>query len=109
MQGPRLVLRASEGLRWRGASNNLPERVRTADAPPGRAGQGKEEGTQETRPQETWRQGQHPEAGPLVDGGIEKVRDPRNSTEAKKFKVFGMGLEGEGAAKATAIKTSWTD
>ena len=64
---PRPVRRASEGRRpgWRGAVDNLPQRVRTvtAEAPPEKAGQRKEEGTQETRPHETGRQGQHPEVG----------------------------------------------
>ena len=72
--------------------------------PPGNADQGKEdsEGTQGTLPHETGRQGQHPEAGqrgPLGNGGMKKVRDPRNSTAAEKVKVFRIGLECEGAAK----------
>ena len=33
---PRPVHRASESWRWRGALDNLPYRVRTAEAPPGR-------------------------------------------------------------------------
>ena len=33
------------------------------------------------------------------DGGMEKVRDPRNSTAAEKVKVFRIGLESEGAAQ----------
>ena len=45
---------------------------------PGRAGQGKE---------------------PLVNVGMRKVRDPRNSTAAEKVKVFRIGLESEVAAK----------
>ena len=54
--------------------------------PPGRAGQGKEEGTQETQPQETWRRGQRPEVaqkGPLVNRGIPKIRDLWNSIAAQ--------------------------
>ena len=57
---PRPALRTSAGRRWRGAVDNLPQRVQVAYAPPRRAGQGKEERIQETRPQETWRKGQHP-------------------------------------------------
>ena len=56
--------------------------------------------------------------GPLVDRGMEKVRDPRNSTAAEKVKAFRIGLESEGAAKdqltvgshtpsKIATKTSW--
>ena len=37
--------------------------------------------------------------GPLVNGGMKKVRDPRNSTAAEKVKVSRIGLESEGAAK----------
>ena len=66
---------------------------------------GKEEGTHGTRPQVTgsrlsrasfrsWAR-----TGPLVNGGMKKVRDPRNSTAAEKVKVFRIGLESEGAAK----------
>ena len=50
------MLRALEGRRWRRAVDKLPERVRIADAPPG-------EETQERRPQEILRKGQHPEVG----------------------------------------------
>ena len=38
--------------------------------------------------------------GPLVDGGMKKVRGPRNSTAAEKVKVFRIGLECEGALAA---------
>ena len=43
--------------------------------------------------------------GPCLQGDLEagptsfKVRHPRNSTAAEKFKVFRIGLESEGAAK----------
>ena len=37
--------------------------------------------------------------GTLVNRGMKKVRDPRNSTAAEKVKVFRIGLESEGAAK----------
>ena len=37
---PRPVLRASDGQRWRGAVDNLPERARIADASPGESGPG---------------------------------------------------------------------
>ena len=70
--------------------------------PPGRAGQGKEEGTQETLPQETWRQGQHPEVcekGTPGQWGHEKSQGPMEQHSAEKVKVFRIGLESEGAAK----------
>ena len=57
---PRQVLRASESLRqWTTCQSECePPRL-----PAERAGQGKEEGTQETRPQGTLRKGQRPEVG----------------------------------------------
>ena len=67
-----------------------------------------EEGTQETRPQETWRKGQRPEVGrpgPLVHGGMKKIRDPLNSIAAGKAQVFSIGLESKGAAK---VSRTWT-
>ena len=79
--------------------DSRPEQVRTADAPPGRRvglelGQGiwKEEGTQDTGSQEfggganvlRWAG-----RGPVVVGGVKKIRDPRNSIAAEKFKVLG--------------------
>ena len=77
---------------------NLPERVRIADAPPGDSRPG-EEGTQETRPQETWRRkgpGQHPGVGQTGTS-----MGARKKSESK-VKVFRIGLESEGAAKDTA-------
>ena len=54
--------------------------------------------------------------GSLVNGGMKKVRDPRNSTAAEKFKVLKIRLvllESEGASSLTpskiATKTSWTN
>ena len=46
-------------------------------------------------PQETWRKGvlRRARRGPLVDGGMKKIRDPWNSTAAEKFKKFRIGLE----------------
>ena len=37
--------------------------------------------------------------GLLVNGDLNKVRDPRNSTAAEKVKVSRIGLQSEGAAK----------
>ena len=64
--------------------------------PPGKAGQEKEGGTERPGGRANilgWAR-----RGPLVNGGMKKVRDPRNSAAAKKSRVF-RGLEGEGAAK----------
>ena len=78
----RPVLRASEGRRWWGARavDNLPDCER--------AGQGKEEGTQETRPQETWRKGLHPEVGQKgIPGqwGHEKSQGPTKQHSCGKI------------------------
>ena len=63
---------------------------------PGKAGQEKEGVTE--RPGGRANILRWARRGPLVNGGMKKVRDPRNSAAAKKSRVF-RGLEGEGAAK----------
>ena len=42
--------------------------------------------------------------GPLVIGGMKKIRDQQNSIAAKKLKVFMIGLEGKGATKNSLTK-----
>ena len=92
------VHRASEGRRWREAVNNLPWRVRIAAAPPRESGPG--EGGH--CPRRLWGRAnirRWVRKGPLVNGGMKNVRDPRNSTAAEKVKVFRIWLESEGADK----------
>ena len=68
--------RASEGgEQW----TTCQSECESPSLPPGRAGQGKEEGTQGRRYQGTWRKGQHPEAGqkgPSGQWGHEKSPEP---------------------------------
>ena len=66
---PRPVLRASESRRCGEQWTSCQSECESPTLPPGSghgpggAGQGKEEGTQEIRPQERWRKGRHPEVG----------------------------------------------
>ena len=105
----RQVLSAAGSLRWRGAVDSRPERVRTADA---RAGQGKEDGAQQAgnprsqawkgtkgstgsyrQPEDNRARRGHSRQGPKSSGGrpdrgMKKIRDPRSSRAAEKFEVF---------------------
>ena len=101
---PRPVPRVSEGRKWRGAVDTLPERARITDAPPGENGPGEGEGdTGDTAPGPKRPKGRAnslrwARRGPpaLVNGGLKKVRDPWNSTAAEKSRC--SGLESEGTA-----------
>ena len=97
----RPVLRAAEGRRWRGAVDNMQSARASANSRRSHPGDSRpgEEGTQETRPQETWRRkgpGQHPGVGQTGTS-----MGARKKSESK-VKVFRIGLESEGAAKDTA-------
>ena len=103
----RQVLSAAGSLRWRGAVDSRPERVRTADA---RAGQGQEDGAQRggnprsqarkgtkgstgsyRQPEDNRARRGHSRQGPKSsggrpDGGMKKIRDWHGAAERGKIR-----------------------